>query len=121
MLKYRGYYQFMSIANIQSTTPSTVTLRVSHLLLLNRISKRKLASQMGLTEQSVGNRLAERRAWTVDDIATMADIFGVSTDYLFGREPMDSAKPVNAVGPAAMQSGPTLVAGAGLDPATSRL
>ena len=102
-------------------TPSNVTLRVSHLLLLNRMSKRVLAARMGLTEQSIGNRLAERRAWTVDDIAAMADVFAVSTDYLFGREPMDSAKPVNAAGPALIQTGPTSVAGAGLDPATSRL
>ena len=92
--------------------PDPITLRVKHLVALNGLRQRDLLAPLHLSQGSLGNKYTLRTGWTVNDLLNLADLFGVSLDYLVGREPMESAVPLRNRIP---------VAGAGLEPAASRL
>ncbi|TYL51226.1 helix-turn-helix domain-containing protein [Agromyces mariniharenae] len=110
----------MSIPEYSAT--ELVALRVNHLLFLNRMSQRELAMRLGTKPTTVNSKMNRSNRWNLDEILHLAEIFGVSTDYLLGRAPIESAVPVNTKRPASEETGRSdLVAGAGFEPTTSGL
>lgn len=55
------------------------------------ISQKDAADQLQVSAATVNNWESGRRLPTIDALEKMADLYGVSTDYLLGR--MDSAQP----------------------------
>ena len=56
------------------------------------------------------------------EVDAMSVVFGVTPNYLFGYEPIETAEPLDDEIPASTEAGITgLVAGAGFEPATSGL
>lgn len=49
------------------------------------ISQKQVAEGLGITEVGYRNYEAGRRKPNFDILPAIADVFGVSTDYLFGR------------------------------------
>ena len=59
----------------------------------HNLTRAQLAEQLGVSSpSSIGNWEAGLAAPDCDKICMMADLFGVSTDYLFGRESTESAR-----------------------------
>ena len=113
----------MSIPQIDAARTDVVSTRVNYLQFINgRMSQRSLALRLGTPPASLSNKITGRTAWNLDELFSLCDIFAVSADYLLGREPIESARPVNAEGPASIETGPSgVVAGAGFEPTTSGL
>ena len=94
-----------------SSAADTVSVRVNHLLFINRrFNQTALADRLGLSRSTVSQKLAGVTRWNVDEIVTIARTFEVSTDYLFGLEPIESATPNSS-----------LVGRTGLEPVTDGL
>ena len=106
---------------ILPTKTNVVSVRVNHLLFINGFTQAHLAVRLHLTPAAVGNKMQRRARWNLDEIDAMADIFDVSTDYLLGRVPIESAIPVNEAVPASEETGTVVVAGRGFEPLTSGL
>ena len=115
----------------ETSDDQQISYRVNHLMFINgRVSGRAVALAIGISHTSFNNKLGGSR-WTAQDLIRLSDLFQVSLDYLVGREPLESAVPKNQETPAASATGvstglitppgDSLVAEAGLDPATSRL
>lgn len=51
------------------------------------MSQRELAQSIGISEQSLSDKLHGRCGFTRKDLTALADFFNVSTDYLLGRIP----------------------------------
>ncbi len=49
------------------------------------VSQKQVAESLGITEVGYRNYETGRRKPTFDILPSIADFFGVSTDYLFGR------------------------------------
>lgn len=49
------------------------------------VSQKQVAESLGITETGYQNYEVGRRKPTFDILPAIADFFGVSTDYLFGR------------------------------------
>ena len=98
-----------------------VSQRVNHLLFINGLmTQRALAFRMGVKPATIGNKVTGANRWNIDEVSELSEIFGVSTDYILGKEPIESAEPINAEVPASFETG-TLVAGTGFEPVTSGL
>ena len=100
-----------------------VSQRINHLLFINgHTTRKRLALRMGLPIPTISSKMVGRTRWNVDEVDTLAKIFGVSLSYMFGYEPIETAEPLNDEIPASNEAGITgLVAGAGFEPATSGL
>lgn len=110
----------------QYSASDLVSQRVNHLLFINGLmTQRALAFRMGLKPATVGNKVTGASRWNIDEVSELSEIFEVSTDYILGKEPIESAEPVNAEVPAPPVTSTgetgTLVAGAGFEPTTSGL
>ena len=78
-----------------------------------------------LSGGSVASKKTGVARWNLEEVFRLAEMFGVSSAYMVGEEPLESAMGVNAktveASSTVFTSGPSLVAGAGYAPATSRL
>lgn len=61
------------------------------LLMANHLTQRELAESIGMSEQAMSNKLRGLKNFTLRDVSRIADYFGVSTDVLLGREPLEVA------------------------------
>ena len=114
----------MSIAEsfTQPHIADVISVRVNHLLFINRQNQRRLAVRLGLKPASVSAKMTGANRWNVDEVLALAQYFEVATDYLYGLEPIESAQPVKTEGPVSVETGPSAsVAGAGFEPTTSGL
>ena len=100
-----------------------VSQRVNHLLFINGMkTKRSLALRMGLQAVNLNNKIAGTVRWSLDELLELGEIFEVSSNYLLGKEPIESAVPVKASVPASRETGTDeMVAGTGFEPVTSGL
>lgn len=82
----------------QPTTSLDVTLgeRVYTLMFRAKIKQTKLAPKLGLTQGALSKKLHGERPWTLDEASYLADVFGVSLDYLFGKS--EDPRPVGPNG-----------------------
>lgn len=60
--------------------------RLKYLVVYNRISYKKLSLAIGVSHQSVSNYVNGKAEPTLNNLCKIADYFGVSTDFLLGRE-----------------------------------
>ncbi len=112
----------MGEPKIQHSAYDNVSQRVNHLRFINRLSQKQLALRLGLKPATFSQKINGGTRWNLEEIIELTDTFGVSFDYLIGREPIESAMPHNEKTPSEEGvSVVTPVAEAGLDPATSRL
>ena len=104
------------------STSEVVSLRVNHLLFINRMSQRELAMRLGAKPTTIYSKMNMANRWNLDDVMALSHEFAVSPNYLLGLEQIESAVPVNTKRPASEETGRSdLVAGAGFEPTTSGL
>lgn len=63
--------------------------RIRELRRLRSMSQVDLADRLGVTKQSISNWENDNILPSVDMLVKIADFFGVSTDYLLGKEKSD--------------------------------
>ena len=67
--------------------------RVHREMWRRRITQTALAERLELSQSSISRKLRGERAWDADDLAPVAEILGVSLDYLFfGDGPDDGSR-----------------------------
>lgn len=64
--------------------------RVHQLMWRAKISQTALAPKLGLTQAGLSKKLRGDRGWSLDEVLAVSDLFGVSLNYLFGREDQNS-------------------------------
>ena len=114
----------MGEPKIDLTPYDQVSRRVNHLRFINGLSQKELSLRIGMQAATFSQKLNGGTRWNLEEVIALSDFFSGSLDYLIGRFPIESAKPVNQETPAASATGvqgELAVAEAGLDPATSRL
>ncbi len=57
-----------------------------------QISQTTLANVIGKTQQTVSHMEKDRDRISIESLITLADYFGVSTDYILGLEPEDAGR-----------------------------
>lgn len=57
------------------------------LLSENHMSQSALATLMGVSRSLISKKMSDQSAFTLRDVALIADHFSVSIDWLLGREP----------------------------------
>lgn len=82
-----------------------VSQRVNHLLFINKMSQRDLAFRLGIKPPTVTNKMSGRNRWNLEEIIELAGAFGVTLDYMVGREPTDNATPLYAKAPGSEEPG----------------
>lgn len=70
--------------------------RVHQTMWRGQVTQTALAPVLGMTQSALSAKLRGRRAFTSDEILKVADTFGVSLDYLFGKT--DDPRPVGPDG-----------------------
>ncbi len=60
--------------------------RIKQLRLAQRLSQVELAERLSVTKQTISNWENNNIQPSIDFLVRLADVFGVSTDYLLGRE-----------------------------------
>lgn len=65
---------------------NTTSASIRRLLRSNHVLQRDLAKELGMYPQELSNKLNGHRTFTLRDISRIADYFGVTTDYLLGRD-----------------------------------
>lgn len=64
--------------------------QIKNLRLANHLTQVDLAKELNVTKQTVSNWENDNIQPSVDMLVKLADFFGVTTDYLLGREIMTS-------------------------------
>ena len=70
--------------------------RVHQVMWRGQVTQTAFAPVLGMTQSALSSKLRGRRAFTSDEILKVADTFGVSLDYLFGKT--DDPRPVGPDG-----------------------
>lgn len=84
----------------KSDIRETLARNIKQERLSNNLTRAQLAERLGISSpSSIGNWEAGLAAPDCDKICMMADLFGVSTDYLFGREKKEAANKPGAEEP----------------------
>ena len=91
-----------------------VAQRVNHLMFINgRMTQRKLAGLIGISGSTAAVKMTGRHRWSLDDVVSRCEVFGLTQNYMLGLRPIESARPQTNIAPAAKATGAmTLVAGA---------
>ena len=77
----------------KSDVRETLARSIRHERTRHNLTRAQLAEQLGVSSpSSIGNWEAGLAAPDCDKICMMADLFDVSTDYLFGRERMEPVR-----------------------------
>ena len=121
---YRGRVCFMGAERMERLdSAERVAQRVNHLMFINgRMTQRRLGSLIGIAAPTVAVKMTGRNRWSLEDLLSLCEVFGVSPNYMLGFEPIEAASPQKEIAPAARAAGAmTLVAGAGFEPTTSGL
>lgn len=70
--------------------------RVHQVMWRGQVTQTALAPVLGMKQTTLSLKLRGKRAFTSDEILKIADTFGVSLDYLFGKT--DDPRPVGPDG-----------------------
>ncbi len=100
------------------TADECVGISINQLLLTTRTTKKQLGEILGISGPTVGRKIRGEIAWSLNDLYTTADFFGVDiTDILPRRVPLSAHNKTPQ--PSEEDQGAVLVAGAGFEPTTS--
>ena len=92
--------------------------KVNELLFLNRVTKKALGEELGITGQGVSRKIYGQTAWSVEDLYAVADFFGVDVVDLLPKKVDAMQETPDSL---SRTEGSGLVAGAGFEPTTSGL
>lgn len=71
-----------------------ISQRVNHLLFINKLTRRKAADELGISHSAFNTKINGNSSWRADELVSLTDRFGVSFDFLVGRQPIEFATPV---------------------------
>ncbi len=75
----------------------------------SKLSQRKLAPQLGMTQANLSKKVRGERGWSIDDLLAVSRHFGVSVSYLVGesenRRPDDPNGGSHSVRPPGLEPG----------------
>ena len=92
--------------------------KVNELLFLNRVTKKALGEELGITGPGVSRKIYGQTAWSVEDLYAVADFFGVDVVDLLPKKVDAMQETPDSF---SRTEGSNLVAGAGFEPTTSGL
>ena len=92
--------------------------KVNELLFLNRVTKKALGEELGITGPGVSRKIYDQTAWSVEDLYAVADFFGVDVVDLLPKKVDAMQETPDSF---SRTEGSNLVAGAGFEPTTSGL
>ena len=92
--------------------------KVNELLFLNRVTKKALGEELGITGPGVSRKIYGQTAWSVEDRYAVADFFGVDVVDLLPKKVDAMQETPDSF---SRTEGSNLVAGAGFEPTTSGL
>ena len=98
------------------TADHAIGTTVAQYLFVNGLTRADLGALLGIAGANVSSRLHGRARWTVDDLLTVANYFGISVAAL-----MPTPDGRGGWIPAPYRPGTSLVPPAGLEPATDGL
>lgn len=75
------------------STDELISQRVNHLLFINRLTRRKAAGELGISQSAFNSKINGDSSWRADEIMQLTTRFGVSFDFLVGRQPIEMAAP----------------------------
>lgn len=81
----------LSVSIMSNKFETKLASRVKVLLTLRGIWQKDASKSLGITGASFSSKLKGDIRFSADEIARLADLFGVSTDVLLGREPLEVA------------------------------
>lgn len=70
-----------------------ISQRVNHLLFINRLTRRKAAEELGISHSAFNTKINGGSSWKADELVSLTDRFGVTFDYLVGRQAIEYARP----------------------------
>ena len=59
--------------------------RIHMLMWDSKLSQRKLAPLLGMTQANLSKKVRGERGWSIDDLLSVSRFFGVSVSYLVGE------------------------------------
>jgi len=80
----------------QYSSDELISQRVNHLLFINRLTRRRAAEELGISHSAFNTKINGGSSWKADEILELTDRFKVSFDYLFGRIPIEYARPAES-------------------------
>lgn len=86
------------------TTDELISQRVNHLLFINKLTRRTAAGQLGISHSAFNSKINGSSSWKADELRSLTDRFGVSFDFLIGRQPIEWAGPSTAETPTTQKS-----------------
>jgi len=81
----------LSVSIMSDKFETKLASRVKVLLTLRGIWQKDAAKHLGITGASFSSKLNGDIRFSADEISRLADLLGVSTDVLLGREPLEVA------------------------------
>lgn len=79
----------------QFSTDERISQRVNHLLFINRLTRRRAAEQLGLSHSAFNTKINGGSSWKAEELVSLTERFGVSFDFLVGRQAIEFARPVD--------------------------
>lgn len=71
-----------------------ISQRVNHLLFINRLTRRRAAEELEISHSAFNTKINGGSSWRAEELAVLTERFGVSFDFLFGRQPIEYAAPL---------------------------
>lgn len=81
----------LSVSIVYDKFETKLASRVKVLLTLRGIWQKDAARTLGISSASFSDKLKGDIRFSADEISRLADLLGVSTDVLLGREPLEVA------------------------------
>lgn len=75
------------------TSDELISQRVNHLLFIHKITRRRAADELGISSSAFNTKINGGSSWRADELVSLTDRFGVSFDFLVGRQPIEMAMP----------------------------
>ena len=72
---------------------------------MNHLKLNEAADKLGVSQPTLSSWESGRKTPTVDNLIKMADLYGVTTDFLLGR---NNSKPLKQEGPISYQNLPAM-------------
>lgn len=101
------------------TADEAIGAKVDQLMFRNRSTRKELGALLGVSGTAVSNKIYGKAKWSIEELFTTADFFGVEVTDLLPRR---VEVPENEENPSSEEEGlKKMVAGAGFEPTTSGL
>lgn len=98
------------VQTVKRRMDAEVGRRVHMLMWDKQLTQTAFGAQIGIDQSALAKKLRGQRGWSLDEIATVASVLGVSVSYLFGEG--------DGVGPAGIEPTTSTVDDGRLAPVT---